>query len=255
MLPLEPGTAAPVLRALGNASPRPAGIVAFSPHWMARRLCVGAHPRPATVHDFAGFDPALNTLKYEVPGDPALATRVADLLGQQGLKAELDPARGLDHGIWVPLLFMYPHADIPVVPLAMPWPLLPQQAWELGRALRPLASQGVLLLGTGSATHNLREFHPAARTDDPPEPYVEAFVNWIDDALRAGDLPALFDYRRRAPHAVRAHPTDEHLLPLFFALGAGGGTVRRHRAGVHYGMLSMDAWTFGGEVPDVTLPA
>ena len=254
MLPLEPGTAGPMLQSLGAALPRPRAIVAMSPHWMARRLRVGAHPRPATVHDFAGFDPALGALRYAAPGDPELAGEVADLLRKHGWDADVDPSRGLDHGIWVPLSLSHPQADIPVVPLAMPWPLAPSLAWELGHALRPLSEQDVLVLGTGSATHNLHDFHPAARTDDAPDPYVVAFVEWLDDALHAGDLAALFDYRRRAPHAARAHPTDEHLMPLFFALGAGGGPAHRHHGGVHYGMLSMDAWTFGAASPDLRRP-
>ncbi len=247
MLPLEPGTAVPMLRQLGRDLPRPQAILAFSPHWMAREPLAGSSPRPATLHDFGGFDPALRALRYPVPGDPALARRAAALLRQAGWPAGLDAERGLDHGVWVPLRVLFAQADVPVVPLAMPWPLDAVGAFRLGEALGVLADEGVLLFGTGSLTHNLHEFRPGAATDSPPEPYVVAFTDWMRQSIEQGDIAALLDYRRRAPHAQRAHPTDEHLLPLFWALGAAGAAVRSRywHGGVHYGVLSMDAWTFG----------
>ena len=247
MLPLEPGTAAPMLQALGAELARPQAILAFSPHWMARSPTLGASPQPETLHDFGGFDPALNTLRYPAPGHPALAQRAAELLHAAGWSAKLDAGRGLDHGVWVPLRLMFPAADIPVVPLAMPWPLDVAGAFQLGQALRVLADEGVLLFGSGSLTHNLHEFRPGASTDAPPEPYVLEFVDWMREAIVRGDTKALLHYRTLAPHAARAHPTDEHLLPLFWALGAAGeASTPRHRAGgVHYGNLSMDAWVWG----------
>ena len=246
MLPLEPGTAAPMLQALGQGLPRPAAILAFSPHWMARQPTIGTSAQPETIHDFGGFDPALYALRYPAPGAPQLAPRIAALLQGGGWTVHQDAHRGLDHGVWSPLRLLFPQADVPVVPLAMPWPLDAAAAYRLGAALAPLADEGVLLFGTGSLTHNLHEFHPAARTDDPPAVYVQAFVDWMRGMIDRGDLAALLDYRRRAPHAARAHPTDEHLLPLFWALGAAGpaASARHHDGGVHYGNLSMDAWTF-----------
>ncbi|MCE1162373.1 MAG: dioxygenase [Thiomonas sp.] len=246
MLPLEPGTAGPMLQALGRDLPRPEIILAFSPHWMAREPTVGTSARPETVHDFGGFDRALYALQYPAPGAPQWAPRVERPLRQAGWQVHEDPHRGLDHGIWSPLRLMYPEADVPVVPLAMPWPLDAAGAYRLGAALAPLTEQGALLLGTGSLTHNLREFDPAAPTDEAPAPYVQAFVDWVRGMIDRGDTEALLDYRRRAPHAARAHPTDEHLLPLFWALGAAGAGARprHHVGGVHYGSLSMDAWTF-----------
>lgn len=246
MLALEPGTAGPMLRGLGQLLPRPAAIVALSPHWMARRPIIGTSAQPPTIHDFGGFDPALYALRYPAPGAPQLAPRLAALLQNGGWTVHEDPRRGLDHGVWIPLRLMFPQADVPVVPLAMPWPLDAAAAYRLGSALAPLADEGVLLLGTGSLTHNLDEFHPAARTDDPPAPYVQSFVDWMRGMIDRGDLAALLDYRHRAPQAARAHPTDEHLLPLFWALGAAGpgAIAQHHRGGVHYGHLSMDAWSF-----------
>ncbi|SCC91242.1 Extradiol ring-cleavage dioxygenase class III protein subunit B [Thiomonas sp. X19] len=244
MLPLEPGTAGPMLSALGDELPQPAAILAFSPHWMARIPAAGSSARPATIHDFGGFDPALHELRYPAAGNPELAQRAASLLQAAGWAAILDPGRGLDHGVWVPLRFMFPQADIPVVPLAMPWPLDAAGAYKLGQALAPLADEGVLLFGTGSLTHNLHEFRPGATTDEPPEPYVQEFADWMREAIDRGATASLLDYRRQAPHAARAHPSDEHLLPLFWALGAAGNPVKpQHKSGgVHYGMLSMDAW-------------
>lgn len=246
MLPLEHGTAAPMLQQLGRELPRPRSILAFSPHWMARNPTVGASQAPATIYDFGGFDPELRTLDYPAPGNPALADRVCELLRQAGWADAKDPGRGLDHGVWVPLRFLFPLADIPVVPLAMPWPLDAVGAYRLGQALATLADEGTLLFGTGSLTHNLHEFRPGAGTGDTPEPYVLAFTAWMREVIDRGDIEALLDYRRRAPHAQRAHPTDEHLLPLFWALGAAGdGACPGYRSGgVHYGMLSMDAWVF-----------
>ena len=246
MLPLEPGTAAPMLQALAGQLARPRAVLAFSPHWMARSPAVGASSRPTTLHDFGGFDPALYKLHYDAPGSPQLAKHVAALLQNAGWLAPLDPNRGLDHGVWVPLSILLPQADVPVVPLAMPWPLGAAGAYRLGQAMHSLTDEGVLLLGTGSLTHNLSEFDPSSTTDDPAQPYVIAFVDWMRQAIERGDTGALLDYRRQAPHAVRAHPTDEHLLPLFWALGAAGADARpRHYSGgVHYGMLSMDAWMF-----------
>ena len=249
MLPLEPGTAGPMLEALGHAWPRPGAVLAFSPHWMTRQPVLGASSRPTTIHDFGGFDPALYRLQYPAPGDPALAERAAELIRNAGLPAKVDPQRGLDHGVWVPLRLLFPEVDVPVVPLSMPWPLDAARAYRLGQAVAPLAAEGVLLLGSGSLTHNLHEFQPGSTVDDSPEPYVLDFVRWMQDAIDRGDTEALLDYRRRAPHAQRAHPTDEHLLPLFWALGAAGEQAalpRHHAGGVHYGMLSMDAWSFGG---------
>jgi 4,5-DOPA dioxygenase extradiol len=250
MLPLEPGTAAPMLQALGAELARPQAILAFSPHWMARSPTLGASPRPETLHDFSGFDAALNTLRYPALGNPGLAQRAAELLQAAGWPAKLDADRGLDHGVWVPLRLMFPNADIPVVPLAMPWPLDASAAFRLGQGLHALADEGVLMLGSGSLTHNLHEFRPGASTDAPPEPYVLEFVDWMRETIAGGDTEALLRYRTLAPHAARAHPTDEHLLPLFWALGAAGeaSTPRHWVGGVHYGNLSMDAWAWGAQV-------
>lgn len=248
MLPLEPGSAAPMLGELGaELRERPLrGVLVLSPHWMTRGLAVGAAAQPRTLHDFHGFDPALQQLHYAAHGDPELAAQAAALLGEAGLPVVLDPQRGLDHGAWVPLRLMFPRAEWPVVPLSMAWPLDAAGAWRIGRLLAPLREQGVLLLGSGSLTHNLHELRAGATVDDAAEPYVLEFAAWMRDAIARGDTQALLEWKTRAPHARRAHPTDEHLLPLHWALGAAGqpAQARYWPGGVHYGNLSMDAWTF-----------
>ena len=248
MLPLEPGSAAGMLRELGREllGHGPRAVVVLSPHWMTRGVALGAHERPPTLHDFHGFDPALRDLRYEVPGSPEVAAEARRLLQAAGMTASLDALRGLDHGMWVPLQLMFARAELPVVALSMPWPLDPMGAWHLGQALRPLREQDVLLLGSGSLTHNLHEFRACAAVDATAEPYVREFAEWVAAAIRAGDVKQLLAWDTRAPHALRAHPTPEHLLPLHFALGAAGSGARARRwhGGVHYGMLAMDAWSF-----------
>ena len=157
----------------------------------------------------------------------------------------LDPRQGLDHGAWVPLRLLYPEADIPVVPLSIQPMLGPRHQYDVGRALAPLRNEGVLVIGSGSITHNLHDFR-AGFSEEHEAPYVRPFIGWIEQALAAGDVDALLDYRRQAPFAERAHPTDEHLLPLFVALGAAGERARAERidAGIDLGFLAMDAYRF-----------
>lgn len=217
------------------------GVVVMSPHWMARGVRVMAAERPATWHDFGGFPAELYTLQYPAPGEPALAREVLALLQAAGVPAQADAERPFDHGAWVPLMHLFPRADVPVVQVALPVGAGPREVHALGAALAGLRGQGVLVLGTGSMTHNLGEFFGGARE---PAPYVLEFSRWIESALERGDLPALLDYREQAPHAERAHPTEDHFLPLFFALGAAGEGARPHYLSreVMYGMLAMDAF-------------
>ncbi len=186
-------------------------------------------------------------MRYAAPGAPELAARAAQLLAAAGLQATASAERGLDHGTWVPLMLMYPEADIPVTQLAVQSNLGPAHHWRMGEILRPLRDEGVLIIASGSVTHNLREFG-RHRYDSLPPFWVSEFNDWLHDALRSSDQSALIDYRKRAPHAVRNHPTEEHLLPLFAAAGAGAGapghTPQRLHAGYTYGVIGMDVWRF-----------
>jgi len=242
---LEPGETGPALQQLGQRLRAQAGlrgVVVMSPHWMAHGVQVMTAAQPATWHDFGGFPRPLYALQYPAPGDPALAERVLGLFKAAGLPAQGDAKRPFDHGAWVPLMHLFPEANLPVVQVALPADAGPAEVLALGAALAPLRDEGILVLGSGSMTHNLSEFFGGARE---PAPYVLAFARWIEDALSRGDVPALLDYRRRAPHAERAHPSEDHFLPLFFALGAAGPDARPDYVSreVMYSMLAMDAMT------------
>ncbi|HWU78056.1 MAG TPA: class III extradiol ring-cleavage dioxygenase [Rhodanobacter sp.] len=245
MTALEPGLTGQRLAELAAVLPRPQAVVIASAHWLSRQPQVGQATAPETIHDFGGFPAALYQLRYSAPGAPALAGRVQDLLDQSGLAASLHPDRGLDHGAWVPLRLLYPAADIPVVPISIQPALGPIHHYALGQALAPLRAQGVLVIGSGSITHNLHDLR-VGYSDERQAPYVKPFIQWIEQKLAAGDIDALLDYRRQAPFAERAHPTDEHLLPLFVALGAAGadGRAQRIDAGIDLGLLAMDIYRF-----------
>ena len=217
------------------------GVVIMSPHWMARTPQVMTGPQPATWHDFGGFPPALYQLQYPAAGSPALAQEVLGLLQAAGVAAQGDAARPFDHGAWVPLMHLFPQADLPVVQVALPMGAGPAEVFALGAPLRSLRSEGVLVIGSGSMTHNLAEFFGGAHE---PAPYVLAFSRWIEDTLARGDLSALLNYRSLAPGASRAHPTEDHFLPIFFALGVAGDDLHAHYLSreVMYGILSMDAF-------------
>ena len=229
---------------------RPQAVLAVSAHSLTREPALLAAPRHEAVYDFGGFDPQLYTLRYDAPGAPALADRVQALLGAAGLPVQRMPEGGLDHGIWVPLRSMWPGADVPVLPLAWPPNWAPAQLYRLGEALAPLADEGVLVMGSGSITHNLRRVFAGGRLgreDAPPTPESSAFRAWFVDKAAAADWGALFDYRARAPFAALMHPSDEHLLPFYVAAGAAGAGAagRRIHASLTFGDLGMDAYAFG----------
>ena len=258
MIALEPGAAGAFMQRLGPAIDaafgRPKAILAISAHTAARSPVLLAAPRHEAVYDFGGFDPELFTLRYDAAGAPGLAARVAALLAQAGIEAHSVAEGGLDHGIWTALRYLYPAADIPVLPLAFVPSRSPAQQFALGAALAPLAGEGVLVLGTGSITHNLRRALAGglrANPDQPEIPESAAFREWLRARGAALDWDALFDYRQRAPHALDMHPTDEHLLPWFVAAGAGGtdhAPLRLH-ASVTLGSVGMDIYAFGALAP------
>ncbi len=241
-LPLEDIPARRFLADLGAALPRPRAILAVSAHWLTDRPAVSAAPRPETIHDFYGFPAELYKLRYPAAGDADLAGRVRELLSSAGLDAAVDEGRGLDHGAWVPLMLMYPEADVPVIQLSLQPQLGTRHHLRLGAALAPLREEGVLILGSGGATHNLREFR-GSRAEDPLVDYAGRFARWLSDAVERGDREALADYRALAPDAARNHPSEEHLLPLHVAAGAGSRGQRIHRS-ASYGILAMDAYRF-----------
>lgn len=245
MLAVEPGALGIKLAELGKHWDQVRGIVVVSPHWQTKVLKVGSHLQPETIHDFGGFPNVLNTLHYPAPGSQVLAQQILQALISSGIQAELDAEHGLDHGVWVPLLHLRPQADIPVVPVSLPEDATPETALALGRALGSIRDTGIAIIGSGSMTHNLNEFRGADVTQ--PQAYVEEFTNWIRSHTETRDIKAMIHYRTQAPHAIRAHPTDEHFLPLFVALGASTEQDSMHvlDTEIRYGMLSMESYAWG----------
>ncbi len=238
---LQPGAVRGVWENLGRTLPPPKAILIASAHWETDFPALTGAEKPETIHDFYGFPQPLYAIQYPAMGSPELAFRSISLLKEAGLNAKEDPVRGLDHGAWSPLLYMYPKADVPVVQVSIQTALGPKHHVELGRALAPLAGEGVLILGSGHMTHNLRE-----RRNGAPAPYAGEFQDWVKQRIERRALGELADYRRLTPHGVRAHPTDEHFLPLFVALGAAGENYRAERLydGIEMGSLAMDAYRF-----------
>ncbi|MEW5423198.1 class III extradiol ring-cleavage dioxygenase [Amorphus sp. 3PC139-8] len=247
MLVLSDTPARHFLAEYAHALPRPDAIVLISAHYETRVPAVLGAAHPRMIYDFGGFDPRLFEMTYPAPGDPALASRIAGLIEAVGMPAVVDQTWGFDHGVWVPLKLLYPEADIPVVAISVQPEEDARHHFELGRALTPLRADNILVIGSGSLTHNLR----AIRTelgrnpvDAAPADWAVAFSDWIVDRIKAHDIDALLDYRRQAPFAVENHPTDEHLMPLFVALGAGGAVPSRVHTSHEYGALMMDAYAF-----------
>ena len=238
---LQPGAVRGVWESLGRDLPRPKAILIASAHWETNIPALTATAKPETIHDFYGFPKPLYEIQYPAKGSPELAFRSLSLLKNSGFEAQTDPVRGLDHGAWSPLLYMYPKADIPVVQVSVQTALGTQHHLDLGRALAPLSNEGVLIFGSGHMTHNLRERH-----DGAPAAYAKEFQGWVKQKIDGHDFAELADYRRLRPDGVRAHPTDEHFLPLFVALGAAheGYKPVRLYDGIEMGSLAMDAYRF-----------
>lgn len=243
MLALEPGASGPALARLAAELPKPKAIVMVSAHWESNELLVSGNPNPETWHDFGGFPKALFEVQYPAPGDPQLAAEVVDLLKTAGFAVRIDSNRPFDHGVWVPLSLMYPQADIPIVQVSLPTRGGPALQTRVGLALASLREHGVLLIGSGSITHNLRELDWHAGPESV-KPWALSFRDWMIEKLAANDEAALHDYRAQAPNAVRNHPSDEHLLPLYFARAAGGQFGIAHQ-GFTMGALGMDIYRFG----------
>jgi 4,5-DOPA dioxygenase extradiol len=246
-LPFEEVPARRFLEDLGRELGRPEAVLCVSAHWESGRPALSLAEAPETIHDFYGFPEALYELHYPAPGAPDLARRAAGLLAGAGREASLIETRGLDHGAWAPLLLMYPEARTPVTQLSVLIRGSPADHLAVGRALAPLRGEGVLILGSGGAVHNLAEWSGGAA--EVPD-WARAFDDWLAERIEGGAVEDLVDYRSRAPSGELAHPTEEHLLPLFVALGAGvgpeggGGRVLHRSFGP--GGLSMAAYAFDG---------
>ena len=235
------------LRQLGASLERPQAVVVVSAHFESPSpLRITASQAPETIHDFSGFPPELHRIQYVARGDPELAARIRNLFGRSGLSASLDMRRGLDHGAWVPLRFLFPRADVPVVEVSLPVPRRPEDALKIGAVLGPLRNDGVLLLGSGGMVHNLRRIDAA---DDPTRvaSWARAFDDWMAARLEAMDVPAILAYREQAPSADSAAPTSDHFDPIFVVLGSAvpGERVQTLHEGFRYGSLSMRSFAVG----------
>jgi 4,5-DOPA dioxygenase extradiol len=223
--------------------PKPTAILVVSAHWEAAPLTVGATTTVPLTYDFWGFPERYYQVTYPAPGAPELADNLRKLLGTE---VHDDPDRGLDHGAYVPLVEMFPDADIPVLQLSMPT-LDPRALLELGRKLAPLRDEGVLIMGSGFFTHNLSAINMGNGTDAPPPGWSSEFDDWGNRALADGDLDALLDFQTKAPAARLAHPRTEHFAPLFVSLGAALDKTDEKRSvidGFWFG-LAKRSWQFG----------
>lgn len=229
---------------------KPKAIVIVSAHFETDGVAVVTDPNPGMIYDFGGFAPELYTKVYPAKGDPTLAQDVLEKLQNAGLDPHTYEKRGYDHGTWTPLLLAFPDADIPVVQVSID----PKRdaAWHhaLGKALSGLREQGVLLIGSGHITHNLRAFFTTFRKGAPVDPVlagkVEAFTGWFAEKLAAGDREAILHWKERAPFPAENHPTDEHLMPIFFAYGAAGegGRAERVHDSRQMGFFAFDSYLF-----------
>lgn len=240
---VEQGPDTEAWAALGKELGRPEAILMVSAHWDTSTPAVSGAAKPETIHDFNGFPRELYEQRYPAPGAPALAQKVAAQLGQSGIPTAVDPNRGLDHGAWVPLKWMYPSADIPVTQLSVQSRRGPRHHYELGRALQPFRDEGVLVLASGGVVHNLRDLDWQAQGREPIA-WARDFNDWIASRVQSGAVDELLNYRTLAPSAQRSHPTEDHFDPFFVALGAGGPRAERLDLGFDLGTLSMDGYVF-----------
>ncbi len=234
------------LQALGTRYDPPRAIIVASAHYDdPTAVCVTADAAPRTIHDFGGFDPRLYQMHYRAPGAPDLAREIVAQITQAGLSAKLDSQWGFDHGTWVPLALMYPTAEIPVIAISINSRASPAYHLQLGRALSALTAQGILIIGSGAFTHNLSAVAPPAGNTQLP-PWIDEFANWTAERLATSDEASLLNYRTLAPHAARNHPSDEHFMPLYVAMGAAGEdwSAERLHTSVTYGCLRMDTFAF-----------
>ncbi|HBQ97012.1 MAG TPA: dioxygenase [Cyanobacteria bacterium UBA11691] len=232
-------------RSLSSQILTPKAILVVSAHWTTSEPVVSAVPHPETIYDFRGFPPSLSEIVYPAPGAPELAHQIVQNLHQDGIACQVSEHRGLDHGAWVPLSCIVPEAQIPVTQLSIQPHRDPAYHLAIGRSLSSLRSQGILIIASGSMTHNLSYFGQYPLDAEPPL-WVQDFDRWMEKTLQEGDLERLIHYRQLAPYAVENHPTDEHLLPLFVTLGAAGEPVRAKslHSSFTYGVLSMAAFGF-----------
>ena len=245
MIMVQPSPSQDFFKDLGARLPRPKAIVSVTAHWTTAQPMINADSNPQTTHDFYGFPEELYMLSYPAPSDAGVADAVFEALKGKGIEAEITRDRGRDHGTWAPLKLIYPAADIPVLELSVQPRKSARWHYEMGQALAPLREDGILVMGSGAFTHNLRAAD-RHNIDAKPLDWVQAFTEWGRAQIKDGNWEALLDWETQAPFAQDNHPTPEHFLPLFVALGAAGGApVSDHLFdGIENAAFAMDAWSF-----------
>ncbi len=246
MLAVEEDPYARFLHTLGLEFPRPKAVVLFSAHWLSAVQRVSEVHQYDTIYDFAGFPDELCKIQYPASGERQISKIIEELFEQNGVVYAVEEKRGLDHGAWVVLRLLYPDADAPVVALSINPRLAPEEQYRIGKALRGLRENGVLLIGSGGTVHNLRALR---WEDDASDEWAVQFDDWLGDRLKRWDLDELFHYERLAPHANLAvpHNGSEHIAPLFYAMGAADDVKRATllHGSYRYGNLSQRVWRFG----------
>jgi 4,5-DOPA dioxygenase extradiol len=246
MLALNPGAAGVAIQHVTQQLTAPRAIVVVSPHWETRSPTLGTGTQLETIHDFYGFSPALYELNYPATGCPEVAIEVAQALQAHGFEVHTDAQRGLDHGAWIPLRQMFPDADVPVIPLSVQSHAGPMHAYKIGQALATLAQHNIWIVGSGNITHNLGDWRTASMQGGQTPAYVQVFTDWLAERLAQGDIDSLLNYRKLSPAGVRAHPSEEHLLPFFTALGAAGpdAVPQAFHRGISDHVIAMDGYAF-----------
>lgn len=242
---LEPGAAGAAMSEVVTQLAAPRAMVVVSPHWDTRIPTVSSATQLETIHDFYGFPAELYDIQYPAQGSPEVAKEVAAALQRAGLDVA-DSQHGLDHGAWQPLRQMFPQAEVPIVPLSMQMHGGPAHAYRIGQALAPLAAQDIWVVASGNLTHNLRDLQVARAMGGQTPAYVPRFTDWLNAQLTAHNLDALMNYRQLTPDGVQAHPSEDHLLPLFVALGAAGEGAQAQAffRGISHHVIAMDGYAF-----------
>lgn len=237
-LAIEQSATTSALARIGQNLPQPQAIVIMSAHWQSTKLEISGNPKPKTWHDFLGFDDELYKIRYPVSGHTLLAESLAQQLTAVGISCSVNPVRACDHGVWAPLRHVYPQADVPIVQISLPQHYDSFACYQLGAQLMKLRSEQILIIGSGNITHNLQAMRWQA---DSIDNHAENFKLWLLRQLKS-DIPTALDWQRY-PEYQNIHPSDEHLLPLFFALGAGQRVSVVHQSMAHHS-LGMDIYRF-----------